>query len=232
MNFESKYFHIWLIGYYCQGLKVPSNNKGRTNQRRRQSRLDQNSNSQIARILPHFPESFNATISGTHVFRFNSDTTVSQSLSRGNLLNLVRCAVSSTAAARIFSGVRLNWIKIYSFSSETETRVQTCSVEWTSTNGPSRVISDTGNAMHPAYVHTSPPRDSLASFWSLTGNNESDVLCLIEKPVAAITDISVSFILQNGETPSSASSFSGLSTGSIGIDGPANLGPAVSYLNF
>jgi len=184
------------------------------------------------RALPHFPEAFNATISGSHTFRFRSDTTVDQQLSRGNLLNLVRVAVSSTAAARIFSGVRLNWIKIYSFSNETESEISTVSVEWTSTNGPSKVISDTGNPLHPAYVHTAPPRDSLASFWSLTGNNESDVLCFIVKPSSAICDINVSYTLQNGETPSSASSFSGLSVGSVGIDGPANLGPAVSYVNF
>jgi len=188
--------------------------------------------SQIVNALPHFPEAFQATISGSHTFRFQSDTESAQSLSRGNLLNLVRVAISSTSAARIFSGVRLNWIKIYAFSGTELTNLNTASVEWTSTNGPSKVVSDTGNPMHPAYLHTSPPKDSLSAFWSLTGNNESDVLAIINKPLAAITDINISYILQNGEAPSSASSFSGLSAGSVGIDGPANLGPAVSYVNF
>ncbi len=184
------------------------------------------------RALPHFPEKFQATVQCSHTFRFLSDNGTDQQLSRGNLLNLIRVAINATTGARIFSGIRLNWIKVYSFSADSTTDVQTVSVEWTSTNGPSRLVSDTGNNLHPAYVHASPPKDSLASFWSLTGNNESEVLCIISKPSSAITDINVSFILQNGETPVSSASFTGLTTGSVGIDAPANLGNAVSYLNF
>ncbi len=154
----------------------------------------------------------------------------SQQLSRGNLLNLFGVALNATTVARIFSGVRLNWIKIYGLPASTS-QYSTVSVEWTSDNGPTSVKSDTGNYIEPPMIHTSPPANSRAAFWSKTGNAESEILAIITSSVGHICDINFTAVFQNGETPVSTTGFTGLGVGVFGADTPANLGDAVSYVN-
>lgn len=204
---------------------IPNNKSSRRLQRRSQSRM-----SRPASDIAHFPTQFDATIKATHTFRMrNIGGSTNQQLTRGNLLNLIRVATSTTQAARIISGIKINWIKLYSFEAVASTII---SLEWTSFNGPSVVKSSEGNAFHPAHVSTSPPALSRAALWSITGTDETEVLAIIAGTGAMTTDINVSFILQNGESPSIASSFSGLSIGSVGLDTPANLGDGDSYVNF
>jgi len=104
---------------------------------------------------------------------------------------------------RIFSGVKLNKLEIRNPGAPpvagSDTELTTASVEWTSTYGPSSEVSDTGTPLHPLFITTSPPRQSLASFWSLTGFNESDVIMILNITPGALLDLWVEFVMQDGQ---------------------------------
>ncbi len=82
-----------------------------------------------------------------------------------------------------------------------DTTSTTMSIEWTSSLGPTAEISDTGTPLHPPFIRSSPPKSSLASFWSLNGSNESEVLMILVVPVSTIIDVWLDFVLQDGQTP-------------------------------
>jgi len=130
-------------------------------------------------------------------YGFTSGQTVQ--LTRAMLLNhLVMNTASGTANYRLFTGFRLKSIHLWTAAANNNI----ISVEWTSTYGPSQIASDTScGTSIPAAVHTSPPKDSLAAFWSLTGSNEADVVAIIIGPTGTFCDITYEAILQNGETP-------------------------------
>jgi len=112
---------------------------------------------------------------------------------------MVLCTLA-TANARIFSGIRLRKIEVWA-SVASVGALAIASVEWLSEQGPSSVASDvalgTAELLH---VTTTPPRASLAGFWSYQGISESTVLCNLVFPNNAIVDIEFEAIMQNGES--------------------------------
>jgi len=75
----------------------------------------------------------------------------------------------------------------------------TCSVEWAgSVNSPDREFSDTSvSTATPAHVSTTPPAQSLASFWQTASTG---TLFLITAPTGSIIDIVLSLINADGAT--------------------------------
>lgn len=138
-----------------------------------------------------------------HMFRYAAGGTGTFSITRGNLLNTLLCgtSVAPAQAARLISGVKLNQIEVRTLTASSDVTSATISIEWTSTLGPSSEVSDTGTPLHPPFLHTSPPRSSLASFWSLTGSQESDVLMLLTVTQNSVIDVWFSYVLQDGQTP-------------------------------
>jgi hypothetical protein len=173
----------------------------------------------------HVP-SFLSTVHVRHHFRYQVNSAgFSGNLLRSELLNLLAVADSMGNGWRLFSGVKLNRIEIRVPSAGADVTLVTTSVEWTSTYGPSSEISDTGTPLHPPFLITSPPPQSLASFWSLTGFNETDVLALLVLPGFAIVDVWVDGIFQDGQTPVSTGNFSASTAGqvyAIALDGRAS----------
>jgi len=121
-------------------------------------------------------------------------------ISRGTLLShLIVNTANGTANYRILSAFRLKSIEIWG-STGTLGTTTTASVEWLSENGPSTVISDTSvGTAQPLYVRTSPPANSLASFWSVQGNDESTVVMTIIAPANSVIDITYEVVLRDGE---------------------------------
>jgi hypothetical protein len=107
-----------------------------------------------------------------------SSTSSLVSITRGNLLNLLVCGTTSTQVARLFGSVRLTKVEIWQATQATSptgsfTGVQ---LEWLSEMGPDKVHQDSGNVMRPAHLSSRPPPKSFASFWNLSGVNESVTL--------------------------------------------------------
>lgn len=186
----------------CSLFSTAKNNKIKNRAKARANNKTSNGKSGI----PHPPQ-FNSTIMINRKARFQYGNTASGTLSltRAMLLNHLVVANSATSVVRILSGFRLKSITLWAVQNSTSASFQflpeTVSVEWTSNYGPSVIVSDTSMSVQPAYVQTSPPSNSLASFWSLTGSNESEVIALISGVYGMIIDITYDCILQNGETP-------------------------------
>ncbi len=211
-----------------------------TKERRKPQKTNRGSRrrTMLNEIVPH-PSQFNSTIRFIRRARFVVGTSTSTlNLTRAMLLNHLVAAKTTTTATRLLSGIRLGHIRIWYFPTGNAASEQyvpgTVSVEWTSTYGPSVIISDTTMSIEPASVTTSPPKNSLASFWSLTGNNESDVICIISVLARAVIDITYECVFQNGETPVGLSPTTVMTAGAVymsyldGIAGSGNISP-VSY---
>jgi hypothetical protein len=54
------------------------------------------------------------------------------------------------------------------------------------------------------YLSVEPPKDSLASYWSISGSNEADVLFSMDLPTNTIIDVDVTYQLLNGVADSPA----------------------------
>lgn len=149
------------------------------------------------------PAQFNSTVRFSRFARYSSGGATNSpfSLTRGVLLNhLVMNSSGLLANRRLLSGIRLKNIKMWSIPAVGGAPT-TLSCEWTSTYGPSKVVSDTSMGVQPAFVNTGPPPQSLASFWSLTGVNEADVIAILTYTTSTVFDIQYEAIVQNGETP-------------------------------
>lgn len=220
-------------------LATPNSNQKRGARRARQNKspalrlMEKDANAN------HIPQ-FQSTVRVKHHFRYQAVASAGPvSITRAELLNMLVVGVSSTQVARMFSGIKLNRVEIRALSvpnlaAGTDAQLLTETIEWTSSYGPSSEVSDSGTPLHPPLLITAPPAQSLASFWSLTGSNESDVLFLLNITGGAIMDVWVDAILQDGQSPTVIGSFT--STPTVGqvyalaLDGRAsnNLVP-VSY---
>jgi hypothetical protein len=171
------------------------------------------------RSAPH-PPSFTATVGLKRRARYTVSTALADSgLTRADLLShLVMNVGSGVNNYRMLSGFKLNRFEIWAPGTSAFVPT-TASIEWTSTYGPSRIESDTSMTIDAAHVLSQPPPQSLASFWSIGGSNETDVICLITAPVNSVIDINYEIIFQNGETPQNV-----VSTGN-GVEGTVYMTP-------
>lgn len=136
----------------------------------------------------------------TQTFRYTSLNAANAiGITRGNLLNSFLVGLGSTLSARLIAAVRLNWISCFAGVQNNSTMA----IDWRSNNGPSSEKSVTGTPSSPGVLTTGPPGKSLASFWSLTSFNESEVLVVISSSGSSsdILDVSLSFVLMDGEAP-------------------------------
>jgi hypothetical protein len=153
--------------------------------------------------------SINASVKVSHRYRYAVDlasTPNTYNITRANLLNLL--FINNSGAknnARLIAGIKLKRVEIISMSSSAVIRASSpISLEWLSNYGPSSEITDTPSSVSmPACIKTSPPKNSLASFWSLTGSNESEVLFKIVLPssMGHTIDVWVEQVLMDDESP-------------------------------
>jgi hypothetical protein len=166
-----------------------------------------------------------ASVTSTHIFRYVANNgATGQSISRAQLLNSSIMNVSgSTTNYRIINAIRVNRVDMY-VAGPAPPGSNTVQLEWVSTYGPSKLISDTSvSSAQVAMIRSKPPPQSLASFWSLRQANESDTLMFLTCPASTIVDVSVNIVLADDSV---AVSVSTSSTGTIGVlyatylDGP------------
>jgi hypothetical protein len=171
--------------------------------RRRNQKSRSNGQNGRAAGIPHPPQ-FVATKSIRGRARYSA-TGSTTSITRAALLNhLIVNTASGTANYRILSGIRLKSVQVWASAAALGASV-TASVEWLSVSGPSTLHSDTSvGSAQPLFLNTSPPPQSLAGFWSYTGNDEATTLFILTAPAGAIVDITYDAVVQNGETPIAA----------------------------
>lgn len=139
-----------------------------------------------------------STIKISHRARYTCTTNSVINITRANMLNTLIMNINNTTTnGRLISGIKLNRIEIYGAPSGP------IALEWLSTLGPTRELSDRSltNSAIPC-IKSSPPKQSLAGFWSMTGSQESDVLCTITtngSGAACTVDVWTSIILMDGE---------------------------------
>jgi hypothetical protein len=184
------------------------------------------------------PSQFSATVRFKHKFRFLCTTasfTSPVTISRANLLSLlVMNGASNTTNYRIITGLKLNRIEIFGPSNlGSIATASTVSVEWLSNLGPSTVVSDSSSSnAFPSHITTSPPPQSLASFWSLSGINETENLFTITAQTLSIIDVWCDIVLMNGESAHSVPSTNSGVAGTLyllALDSSGGNYPPVSY---
>jgi len=181
----------------------------------------------------HIPQ-FQANVRFKHRFRFMSTSNQgSLSITRAMLLNLYLSTGAGPAVYRVFHGVKLNKIEMWSpeGGASSSGAPQQMGIEWLSNLGPTSEVSDTGNMFNWAHVVTSPPRNSLAGFWSMSGQSESEILFNLQVPLSAVIDIWVEIILNDGNSAVVLTGFTNSPTSGVNyfsyLDGPGS----TSYLS-
>jgi hypothetical protein len=135
---------------------------------------------------------------------------------------------------RLASSVKLKRIEMWCPSiSTTAITSTTISLEWLSDQGPSTEISDTGNPFTMPHIASSPPRNSLAGFWSLNTINNSESLFKLSLVTGTVIDIWLEMVLVDDFGPISAGVPTGTVAGQVyvrSLDNPGSLAiTPVSY---
>jgi hypothetical protein len=185
----------------------------------------------------HFPRQFVSSVRFKKQIRFKCITTAgAYNVTRLDLLQLLMVNLAGTVVnTRLIAGIKLNRIEMFDSQQSQTNFGNPTSVEWLSNLGPTTLVSGTGTTFQPAHVVSSPPPQSLCSFWSLTGSNETEILMTLTVGVGCIIDCWFDIVLFDGE---SVVQFNTAATGTAGqlymgyLDGPgATFLQPVSYLS-
>jgi len=145
------------------------------------------------------PPQIKSNVMFKHKFRFVSTSATATSITPTSLLGAAGtvCYAVNANVAAINASVKLNRISMWSPPSAQGSSV-TCSVDWIgSANSPNQEISDTSvSVAQPAYLSTSPPNQSIASFWHVSSDA---AICTLVAPVGTIIDVDLDLVLQDDD---------------------------------
>lgn len=125
-------------------------------------------------------------------------------ITRACLLKLAYATVNPAAnGITLWSGVLLKKVKVWSTTNDA--KFVSNSIEWQSRYGPTALKTSSGTFSSPAYVNSSPPADSLSSFWSNSRDNSTynEVLFYLTCPAGSIVDIHLMYTQCNGKSSDS-----------------------------
>jgi hypothetical protein len=165
--------------------------------------------------LGHVPP-FTPTIKFSHKFRFvNGTASGTHTITRGNLLNSVLVATSTTTTVRVFEAVRVKHVEIWANPTALGSAPTSLSLEWLGPYGPSTVVSDTTMGVSPAHIRTTPPASSSDRWWCMSGFNETDDLFTLILPVDCVIDVTLDIRMVEQEAPTQGDSGTGLTLGQL-----------------
>jgi hypothetical protein len=146
------------------------------------------------------PPSLTTAVKSQHTFRYVLNSGVADDfVESADLLNSLVMATSSTNAYRLIAGFRIKRISMWAWA-ESATPVS-LNMQWTGEYGPAVVVSDTSaGATCPAHITTVPPKLSGASFWRISGVDESTKLFTLDAPTGTIIDVECEIFLQDDVT--------------------------------
>lgn len=146
------------------------------------------------------PPEIVTTLSLGHVFRFNSSNAfTSVPITRAMLLNLVSMATTTTNQFRTMTAIKLKRIRMWGQPAALGSANTRVVCEWVGNQGPSTIHTDTASGVRPSYVDTRPPADSSDRWWSISGSNETEVLCKLTGQVGTIIDVHASIRMADNE---------------------------------
>jgi len=170
------------------------------------------------------PPSLESTIAFGRTVRFTASNSGVHSITRAQLLNLLVMTTGANVAYRICESVKVRRVKIWGNPPGLAAAgvVPPCSVQWFSEAGPSRIVTDVGmGSTFGAKINTTPPQQSLAGFWSLTGTNEATVLFDLGCEAGDTIDVDLTFRVQNqfmtAAGAETATSVSTTAAGTVGV---------------
>jgi len=153
------------------------------------------------------PPPFQSTIQFTKIYRFVASAALANEVvAISDLMDLVIVATSATTAVNLASAIKLAKVDIWGPMAQ-DLKPVTCSIEFPAVGtpglgGPQRIWSDTSmGSSTAAYVSKRPPDRSPQAFWQGTYSN--DVFIILNGPIGSVVDISMTSVVQNGESPQS-----------------------------
>jgi len=221
-------------------LSLSSN--GRRNRGRKGTRGRKASSSNHVRVVnsSFFPP-YSSIPSLTRKFRFTERTSGNRIITRGDLLGLYSFLYfDNTSGTNVWqsliAGIKVMMVSIYSAGNPASTGGNLAwtpiALTWLSENSPEKQILATGNADHPAVIKSTPPPNTLCSFWSgagFTGDfspsdplfsmllNQGDVIDIVVQYTPSVSPGAVTGTYTNGTVDQPAYGF---------LDGPGgNLVP-------
>ncbi len=148
------------------------------------------------------PPQFMSTVQSSHKFRFTAAAASSVIITRAQLLNLISMATTTTNQYRVIAAIKLNRVEAWVNPPVLGAASSQVALEWMGTYAPTNTVADSSMGVSPAHIRTKPPKESSASWWSLSGTNESTELFAFTFSIGAIIDIDVSinFVESEGAT--------------------------------
>jgi len=148
-------------------------------------------------ITPAFmPKPYQAQPMQRRKFRYNVTANGSAIVTRATLLNrLIIQETGGTQNNRLFKSVRLDRVTIYGTGTAASNGMRTINLIWNQTQTE---ITAVGNAAFPPKLRLSPPANTLASLWSITGTDETEVLFTISNLIGDTIDIDITYVLADG----------------------------------
>lgn len=196
-------------------------NRG-TSSRRRNNRP--RARNQMTRNSSHPPQ-FRANTQFAHRIRYTGAASFSSTVSRGQLLSTFLLNLANgTSFGRLVSAIRVKRIEMWGAAVTSASSAASVAVTWLSNYGPNSEVSDSSTSTaSPAHLITGPPAQSLASFWSIAGSNESEIVFRVAGPIGTIIDVWYDFTLVDGVGTTVTTTNAG-STNNLyvtDLDGPA-----------
>jgi len=162
------------------------------------------------------PPAFVPTMGLSHKFRYeNAGNNGTFNITRGNLLNQVLVATSTTTTTRIFEAVRLKSVEVWGSPVALGSAPINCQIEWLGENSPSTVISDVSMGVRPSHVASAPPSSSSNRWWSISGTSEADVVFAMTIPSESVIDVTVELRLVEQEAPTPGDPAVGATLGQV-----------------
>jgi hypothetical protein len=163
------------------------------------------------------PPRFISTFEFSKIVRYSFESTASFTLTRATLLDLLGMAISSTSIDRVAEAVKIKQLKVWGppgvATGTTSYASNVVSLQWLSNLAKSETISESSMSIEPAFISSKPPRNSLAGFWSLSGENEDEEILTLIAPGSSIVDLHLSFVMEKEFPISITTSATGLTPG-------------------
>lgn len=142
------------------------------------------------------PSAYQANVAVSRRYRFQSGAGTYSITPRTLLQAAGVCADTAILAQSVWSSVKLNAIEVW--GPLVTAAPITVSVQWNGSayvGSQAEVADSSTNPNHPAHVYTSPPKQSLASFWQI---DNTAVIAAISVPANSIVDIYLSLVMIDG----------------------------------